>query len=116
LVSEAAYVPDAGDLVWLTLDPTRGHEQTGRRPALVLTPRAYNARTKLAVCCPVTAQIKGYPFEVRVDLASGAEGVVLVDQVKNFDWAARRADPIGRVDQRVMTTVRELLKALLAIA
>jgi mRNA interferase MazF len=116
LVDDGTYVPDAGDLVWLTLDPTQGHEQTGRRPALVLTPRFYNARTKLAVCCPLTTQIKGYPFEVHVDSASGVAGVVLVDQLKSLDWVTRRADRIGSVDDSVMTNVRTLLKTLLAIA
>lgn len=115
MVDDRTYVPDAGDLVWWTLDPTQGHEQMGRRPALVLTPRLYNARTKLAICCPLTTQIKGYPFEVRVDPASGSAGVVLVDQLKSLDWVTRRADRIGSVDESVMTRVRALLDALLAI-
>ena len=108
------YVPDAGDVVWLTLDPTEGHEQRGRRPALVLTPLRYNARTSLAVCCPMTNQIKGYPFEV---VAAGdsavSGGVILVDQVKSLDWVTRHADLMGRVEPATLGNVRGLLKTLL---
>src|SRR5918993_118928 len=85
------YVPDAGDLVWLTFDPQAGREQRGRRPALVLSPRVYNERTHLAIACPITSQIKGYPFEVAV--ANGpVTGVVLADHVKSLDWHERRAE------------------------
>lgn len=87
----ARYVPDRGDLIWLDFDPQRGHEQRGTRPALVLSPRAYNAKVGLAVCCPVTSQAKGYPFEVAVPPGLPVQGVVLADHVKNLDWKARRA-------------------------
>ena len=109
---EGRYTPDTGDVVWLTLDPTVGHEQQGRRPALILTPRAYNARTSLAVCCPVTNQAKGYPFEVAIK-GQNVTGVVLVDQVKRLDWVTRRADLKGTVDQGTLSDVRALLKTLL---
>lgn len=85
------YVPDRGDLIWLNFDPQRGHEQRGMRPALVLSPRAYNAKVGLAVCCPVTSHAKGYPFEVAVPAGLPVQGVVLADHVKNLDWKARRA-------------------------
>lgn len=109
-----AYAPDTGDVVWLTLDPTKGHEQRGRRPALILTPLQYNARTSLAVCCPMTNQIKGYPFEVVVAGDPAVTGgVILVDQVKSLDWLTRRADLMGRVDHATLNSVRALLKTLL---
>ena len=110
----APYVPDVGDIVWLTLDPTQGHEQAGRRPALVLTPQTYNAKTNLAICCPITNKTKGYPFEVPVDAASGATGMVLVDHVKSMDWVTRQAELIGRADAVTLGKVRAILKTLLA--
>ncbi|MGH9421802.1 MAG: endoribonuclease MazF, partial [Thermoanaerobaculia bacterium] len=88
------YVPDRGDAVWLTFDPQAGHEQSGRRPALVLSPRIYNSRTGLAILCPVTTQIKGYPFEVSIPSGLPVSGVVLADQVRNLDWQARKASLI----------------------
>ena len=84
----AAYVPEAGDFVWLTFDPQAGREQAGRRPALVLTPRTYNAKSGLTLVCPITNQAKGYPFEVAVPAGSGTTGVILADHVKSVDWKA----------------------------
>jgi mRNA interferase MazF len=89
-----SYVPDNGDLVWLTFDPQAGHEQAGRRPALVLSPKAYNQKSGLALVCPITNQAKGYPFEVALPGGSGISGVILADHVKNLDWKARRAEKI----------------------
>ena len=86
-----AYIPRRGDAVWLSFDPQSGHEQKGRRPALVLSPESYNRKTGLAILCPITSQIKGYPFEVRVPQGHEVSGVVLADQVKSLDWKARRA-------------------------
>ncbi|HZO51765.1 MAG TPA: endoribonuclease MazF [Bryobacteraceae bacterium] len=91
----AAFVPERGDLIWLTFDPQAGHEQAGRRPALVLSPRAYNQKSGLALVCPITSQVKGYPFEVLVEEACGVAGVVLADQVRSLDGKARRAERIG---------------------
>src|SRR4029453_16195450 len=79
-----AYVPDAGDLVWLTFDPEAGHEQRGRRPARILSPRAYNSKTRLAIACPITSHVKGYPFEVLLGPGDKIAGVVLADHVKNL--------------------------------
>src|SRR5436190_23960825 len=84
------YIPDAGDLVWLTFDPQAGHEQRGRRPALILSPRIYNAKARLAIACPITNRVKGYPFEVALPAVGAITGAVLADHVKNVDWDARR--------------------------
>lgn len=107
------YVPERGDIVWLELNPQAGHEQAGRRPALVLSPKAYNARTGLMLCCPITSQVKGYPFEVSLDEVPGAVGVVLADQVKSLDWMARKAKHKGRVTRRVVEEVLGKLHTLL---
>ena len=107
------YVPDRGDVVWLTFDPQTGHEQSGRRPAVVLSPRAYNSRTNLAIFCPVTSQSKGYPFEVPIR-GKRVDGVVLSDQVKSLDWRVRRAQLIERVSASVIEEVLGKLATLLA--
>ena len=85
----ARYVPEAGDIVWLNFTPQAGHEQAGHRPALVVSPAAYNDKTSLMICCPMTTQIKNYPFEVLV--AGASPSVVLADQVKSLDWRVRKA-------------------------
>ena len=106
----AAYVPDRGDLVWLEFTPQTGSEQSGRRPALVVSPKAYNAKVGLALFCPVTSRIKGYPFEVALPEGSRVVGVVLADQLKSLDWRARKAKLIERASSDVlaMVTVRIL--------
>lgn len=109
------YVPDAGDLVWLTFDPQAGHEQRGRRPALIVSPRAYNAKTRLAIACPVTSHAKGYPFEVPLPDDGGVRGVVLSDHVKNLDWDARRVEFAATAPVDVLADVRERLRALLGL-
>ena len=91
------YVPEAGDVVWISSNPQAGRAQAGHRPAVVLSPAAYNVRTGLMLCCPMTAQIKGYPFEVL--LASQSNNVVLADHVKSLDWRARRAKRKGRISE-----------------
>jgi mRNA interferase MazF len=107
-----AYVPEAGDIVWLQFDPRAGHEQAGRRPALVLSPASYNGRAGMIVCCPTTTRIKGYPFEV--GLAGTPASVVLADQVKSQDWRARGATRKGRVSAAELAEVRAKLVALIA--
>lgn len=106
-----AYVPDAGDVVWLQFDPQAGHEQAGHRPAIVLSPASYNGKTGLMVCCPLTTRIKNYPFEVLI----GGEpaSVVLSDQVKNLDWRARKAMRKGRATNEELGQVRAKLRALI---
>lgn len=107
------YVPGRGDVVWLNFTPQAGHEQAGHRPALVLSPSAYNGKTGLMLCCPITSQVKGYPFEVPLDANAGARGVVLSDQVKSLDWRARRARRKGAASKdmvdRTLARVRTLL-------
>ena len=106
---KAVFVPDAGDFVWLTFDPQMGREQAGRRPALVLSPKIYNARSGLALACPITNQAKGYPFEVAVPAGRRATGVILADRLKSIDWKVRRAEPLGRCPDDVMAEVRARL-------
>lgn len=110
-----AYVPDAGDLVWLTCDPQAGHEQRGRRPALILSPRSYNTKANLAIVCPITSHVKGYPFEVPLPSGTTIAGVILADHVKNLDWQARRVVFESKAPADVITEVRERLRALLGL-
>jgi len=92
MVNPAPYVPQRGDVVWITLNPQAGHEQAGRRPALILSPHAYNAKVGLVLLCPITSQVKGYPFEVAVPSGLPVAGVILSDQIKSLDWHARKAE------------------------
>ncbi len=108
------YVPEAGDIVWLEFDPQAGHEQAGHRPALVLSPAAYNVKKGLMVCCPLSSKVKGYPFEVLTQV-DGQEGVALSDQVKSLDWRVRKAKKKGTVPEEVLQDVRAKIKALLGI-
>lgn len=109
------YVPDVGHIVWLSLDPQRGREQAGRRPFLVLSPRAYNAKTSLSVGVPITSKRKGYPFEVPLTAGSSVAGVALADQVKSLDWRARLADFAEEVSPGTLHSVRRLLATLLEL-
>ncbi len=108
------YTPAQGDLVWINMTPQAGHEQAGRRPAVVLSHLSYNRRSKLAVLCPVTSRAKGYPFEVSLPLNAGVTGVILADQVRNVDWQARRAEFIGKLNEETLSEVWEKVKALLS--
>lgn len=108
-----AKVPDRGDLVWLDFTPNTGHEQGGRRPALVLSPAAYNGRVGLALVCPITSQVKGYPFEVPLPRRKRVSGVILADQVKSLDWVARHASVMGRVPDDIVSSVLTLTRTLL---
>lgn len=110
-----AYVPDAGEVVWLEFDPQAGHEQAGHRPALVISPASYNAKTGLMVCCPMSTKIKGHPFEV-VTQVDGVDCAVLSDQVKSLDWKVRRAKKKAVVSEDVLVHVRAKMKALLQIS
>jgi mRNA interferase MazF len=105
------YIPEAGDIVWLQFDRQAGHEQAGHRPALVLSPAAYNGKTSLMVCCPLTTQIKGYPFEVMV--AGAKPSAALADQVKSLDWVQRKAIFKGRVTPGELSEVRAKILALI---
>jgi mRNA interferase MazF len=108
-----AYVPDRGDAVWINFNPQAGHEQAGRRPAIVLSPSSYNRKVGLAIFCPITNQIKGYPFEVVIPANSKVTGAVLSDQVKNLDWKVRDAELIVRLPASVTNEVLKKLKTLL---
>jgi len=98
------YVPDAGDIVWLNFDPQAGHEQAGHRPALVVSPSSYNNKIGLMLCCPMTTQVKAYPFEVAI--AGSRDGVVLADQIKSLDWRFRKALRKGKATPGELAEVR----------
>jgi mRNA interferase MazF len=106
-----SYVPDAGDIVWISFDPQTGHEQAGHRPAVVLSPAAYNAKTSLMVCCPMTTQIKNYPFEVVI--VGVSPSAVLADQVKSLDWRKSRARRKGTISAAELADVRAKIRALI---
>ncbi len=105
------YVPDAGDVVWLQFDPQAGHEQAAHRPALVLSPSQYNAKTGLMLCCPLTTHVKGYPFEVSI--ADARKSVALADQLKSLDWKARKAKLRGKATRAELADVRRKAIALI---
>jgi mRNA interferase MazF len=108
-----AYVPDRGDIVWITLNPQAGHEQAGRRPAVVVSPRSYNGKVGLGLFCPVTSQVKGYPFEVAIPEGQPVSGVVLADHVKSLDWRARKAELVARLPSAVSAEMLGKLAVLL---
>jgi mRNA interferase MazF len=108
-----AYIPDRGDVVWIALNPQAGHEQAGRRPAVVVSPRSYNGKVGLGLFCPITRRAKGYPFEVALPSDLSVKGVVLADQVKSLDWRARRAELAARLPGDTCTEVIGKLAALL---
>ena len=108
-----AYVPDRGDAVWIDFYPQAGHEQAGRRPAIILSPAAYNRKVGLAILCPITNQIKDFPFEVVIPKNLRVSGCVLSDQIKNLDWKSRRAELIARLPQSVTDEVLKKLRTLL---
>ena len=112
---KATYCPNAGEFIWLDFRPQAGREQSGRRCALVLTPRTYNQKTSLCVVCPTTNQKKGYPFEVSLPIGFPVSGVVLCDHVKSLDWNARRAEFICKSPPDIIQEVLARLKALLAV-
>ncbi|MEO6323917.1 MAG: endoribonuclease MazF [Thermoanaerobaculia bacterium] len=107
------FVPDRGEIVWLTFTPQVGHEQAGRRPALVLSPSAYNSKVGLALLCPITKQSKGYPFEVLLPASCPVEGVILADQIKSLDWRARNAEHASRVPAATLAEVRAKVLTLI---
>ncbi|MCX6356207.1 MAG: endoribonuclease MazF [Candidatus Aureabacteria bacterium] len=109
------YCPRRGDIVWLVFSPQAGHEQTGRRPALTLSPESYNKKVGLAVFCPITSQVKGYPFEVTIPAELKVSGVVLSDQVKSLDWRARNAQFCCRVPESTVVEVLTKLSVLIGI-
>ena len=109
----ARYVPDRGDLVWLQFDPQAGHEQAGHRPAVVLSPRLYNQKSGLALFCPITSRIKGYPFEVVLPPGLKMEGAVLCDQIKSLDWSARRVRLAAKLPEPTIDDILAKIRVLL---
>ena len=114
MVSPQDYVPQCGDIVWITLNPQSGHEQAGRRPAVVLSPGNYNSKTGLAILCPVTSQIKGYPFEVLLPEGLPVAGAILSDQVKSLDWRVRNAELVCTLRVDTISEVLQKLTTLLS--
>jgi mRNA interferase MazF len=108
------FIPDKGDVVWLTFNPQAGREQAGRRPALILSPQQYNKRVGLCITCPITSQRKGYPFEVELPEKLSVSGVVLSDHIRNVDWKERQAEFIGKVPKAILEEVIAKLNTLLA--
>jgi len=108
-----AYNPDRGDIVWLTFNPQVGHEQAGRRPALVLSPETYNTKVGLAILCPITSKVKGYPFEVAIPEGLKVSGAILSDQVKSLDWKMRDAEFFCKLSPETMDEVLQKLNTLL---
>lgn len=110
----ARYVPDTGHIVWLQFSPHVGHEQSGHRPALVLSPDVYNKKTGLGVFCPITSRIKGYPFEVRLPDSNSVNGVILADQIRSLDWRARNVQFVEQVSPQIVAEVKTKFSILLA--
>jgi len=110
----AGYVPERGEVVWIKFNPQAGHEQAGRRPAVVLSPAAYNGKVGLAILCPVTSQVKGYPFEVLIPEGLEVRGAILADQVKSLDWRIREAEKICQLPTRVVNEALQKLGVLLS--
>jgi mRNA interferase MazF len=107
------YVPERGDAVWINFNPHAGHERSGRRPAIVLSPQSYNGKVGLCLLCPITNKAKGYPFEVSIPVDLGVTGVVLSDQAKSLDWRVRNAEFIAHLPETVISEVLKKLKSLL---
>jgi len=106
------YIPERGDIVWLNFTPQAGHEQQGKRPAVVLSPQAYNKKAGLALFCPITTKQKGYPFEVRMETGK-IKGVVLADQVKSLDWQERGTEFIEKATHAEMNEIIKKLNVLI---
>ena len=114
MVKQKSFIPKRGHIVWINFDPQSGHEQAGRRPALVVSPAAYNEKIGLALLCPITSQVKGYPFEVAIPKGLSVSGVILADQIKNLDWKSREAEFGCDAPHEVVNLVLEKLSTLLS--
>lgn len=110
-----AYIPDQGDIVWIEFNPQAGHEQPGLRPSLIISPAAYNNKAKLALICPITSKIKGYPFEVILPDKFKIRGTILSDQIKSLDWQASKAKFIAKAPLEVITDVIAKIKTIIAL-
>ena len=114
MVDSESYVPQRGDAVWISLNPQAGREQSGRRPAVVLSPESYNRKVRLAILCPITNQIKGYPFEVVLPVGLPVTGAILSDQVKSLDWHARKAVLICALPAKIVSEALQKIGTLLS--
>lgn len=114
MVKWRGFIPNRGHIVWIDFDPQSGHEQAGRRPAFVVSPAAYNEKIGLALLCPITNQVKGYPFEVALPKGTGVSGVILADQIKSLDWKSRNAEFNCDAPYDVVNLVIEKLATLLS--
>ena len=112
-MSPQVYAPDRGDIIWINFNPQSGKEQMGRRPAFVVSPVEYNRKVGLAIVCPITSQIKGYPFEVFISEKQTTQGVIIADQVKSLDWNVRKAEFIEKAKQEITEEVIEKIKLLM---
>jgi len=112
-VSDKGYTPKRGDVVWIDMNPQSGHEQAGRRPALIVSPGFYNKKAGLALLCPITNQVKGYPFEVIIPQGLNISGAILSDQIKSFDWKTRRAEFIQTIPEHSVLAVLNKIHKLL---
>ena len=110
---DKSYVPDRGDIVWLSLNPSIGREQKGRRPAVVISPKYYNSKVGLALLCPMTSQKKGYPFEVEIETKK-IQGVVLADQIRAIDWKIRKTKLVTRVDSETLNEILAKIEPLVS--
>ncbi|MHB0854318.1 MAG: endoribonuclease MazF [Rectinema subterraneum] len=106
------YIPERGDIVWLDFNPQLGHEQRGRRPALTLSFKAYNEKIGLALFCPITSKVKGYPFEVELELKK-IRGSVVSDQIKSLDWRERNIEFIEKIGDKKMEEVIEKIELII---
>ena len=113
-MNSQTYIPQRGDVVWITMNPQAGHEQAGRRPTVVLSPEDYNSKVGLAILCPITQQIKGYPFEVIIPDGLLVTGAILSDQVKSLDWRARNAELVCTLPTETISEVLQKLVTLLS--
>jgi mRNA interferase MazF len=109
------YIPDRGDIVWLVFNPQVGREHAGKRPALVISPKSYNAKVGLAIFCPITSKEKGYPFEVKIDVKGKVTGVILSDQIKSLDWIQREATFIAKANIKILNQVIQKISLLINV-
>ncbi len=106
------YIPERGDIVWINLNPTKGHEQGGHRPAIIISPKDFNTTLNLMVVCPITSKVKGYPFEVIISLKE-IQGAVLVDQMRSVDWKERNIKYMSKISYEILYEIEDLLYTIL---
>ena len=112
-MTRRGYIPERGDVVWIMFAPSTGHEQSGKRPGVVMSSSIYNGKTGMALCCPITSHVKGYPFEVSVPIGVKISGAILADHMRNIDWKTRRAQYLCKLPDNVLEEVTEKILTLL---